>query len=57
METLKVPRVQFVDKPLSVWSVEAALHKLVREERVEMDPVATTEVESRLTGAIPTEAV
>jgi PAS domain S-box-containing protein len=57
MENLKVPRVQFVEKPLSVWSVEAALHKLVRGERAEIDQVATTAIESRVAGAIPTEAV
>jgi hypothetical protein len=57
MESLKVPRVQFVEKPLSVWSVEAALHKLVRGEQGELDDARRGNSELRLAGSMPAEAV
>lgn len=57
MESLKVPRVQFVEKPLSVWSVEAALHKLVSGEQGTSDDISRETPEHRLSGSMPAEAV
>jgi len=57
MESIRVPRVQFVEKPLSVWSVEAALHKLLHDDETAMSIRSVGDSDSRATSAIPAEAV
>lgn len=57
MESLRVPRVQFVEKPLSVWSVEAALHKLLQNDTQDGGTGAGVDVEAMSSEPIPAEAV
>jgi len=57
MESIRVPRVQFVEKPLSVWSVEAALHKLLHDDETATSLMSGDDSESRATNAIPAEAI
>ena len=57
MDRLRVPRVQFVEKPLSVWSVEAALHKLLQSDSHDPSDGSGSMVETSSSGSIPAEAV